>query len=94
MEFLVFVFWLIINIYCTLLLSPGFLWGPRSTETKQKQGSRLAPLGSGHASWLTGLFFIPAPAVAVVCLNTSLGVGGANVEQSKKKSGLGREPVV
>lgn len=36
MEFLVFVFWLIINIYCTLLLSPGFLWGPRSTETLER----------------------------------------------------------
>lgn len=33
MESIVFVLWLIMSIYRTLLLSPGFLWVPRSTET-------------------------------------------------------------
>lgn len=33
MESIVFVLWLIMSIYRTLSLSPGFLWGPRSTET-------------------------------------------------------------
>lgn len=39
-----FVFWLIISMYCTLLLTLGFLWGPKHTGLGGKgQGPTVRP---------------------------------------------------